>query len=90
MGERYNGWRNVETWAVALHVMNDEGLYRQSLEAISDASDRPTALKDTLEDIVFALIANIPGRAFIADLLQSALDRVDWTEIVEALKPYLE
>lgn len=25
--ETYNGWKNYETWAVALHLDNDEGTY---------------------------------------------------------------
>ena len=26
----YNGWKNYETWNVALWVCNDEGLYREA------------------------------------------------------------
>lgn len=27
MSDEYNGWTNRETWAVALHIDNDEGLH---------------------------------------------------------------
>jgi hypothetical protein len=30
----YNGWRNYETWNVALWLQNDEGLYRIMLDVI--------------------------------------------------------
>ena len=29
---RFHGWRNRETWAVSLHLSNDEGLYLSTLE----------------------------------------------------------
>ena len=30
--ETYNGWTNRETWATALHIDNDEGLYNYRRE----------------------------------------------------------
>ena len=32
MNDTYNGWRNYETWNVALWIGNDEGLYNTVLE----------------------------------------------------------
>jgi hypothetical protein len=32
--EQYNGWTNRETWAVALHINNDQGWQEQVHEAI--------------------------------------------------------
>ena len=34
---RYNGWTNRETWAVALHVNNDEGWQESVLGELRDA-----------------------------------------------------
>jgi len=37
--EEYNGWSNRETWAVNLHLSNNEGDYSYMLELANDALD---------------------------------------------------
>ena len=37
--ERYNGWSNRETWAVALHINNDQGWQEGVLEALRATYD---------------------------------------------------
>jgi hypothetical protein len=33
--QTYNGWKNYETWAVALHIDNDRGTYEMAREQAS-------------------------------------------------------
>ena len=37
MCEEYNGWTNRETWGLALHIDNDQGLQEQASELIGQA-----------------------------------------------------
>lgn len=37
MTDNYNGWTNRETWATALHIDNDEGLYNYRRELVDNA-----------------------------------------------------
>ena len=35
--EGYNGWKNRETWALMLHVNNDQGLQEMAMEVVTEA-----------------------------------------------------
>lgn len=35
--ERYNGWANRETWAVALHINNDQGWQESVFDALRES-----------------------------------------------------
>lgn len=87
----YNGWRNYETWAVALWIDNEQGSYtyarERATEALEDADgDKQEAvsslaeiLKDEHEE------ANPLGdqASVYTDLLNAALSEVYWREIAE-------
>ena len=92
----YNGWKNYPTWAVDLWLSNDEGLYRQTLEIVTNAkagsfdTGEPSpetprlAVADALREWVHDDLAPDLGASFAADLLGYALDQVDWFEIADA------
>lgn len=50
--EGYNGWKNYETWSVALIVDNDEGLYHERRELVRDAAEAARAEFDRTADRV--------------------------------------
>ena len=80
LSDTYQGHPNYETWLVHLWLGNDEGLYRNSREAMMrahiDSEDVTAALKRFVE----GELPKLPN-GLGADLLKSAVDRVDWQDI---------
>jgi hypothetical protein len=93
--ERYNGWRNYETWAVKLWLDNKESSYQHlasltanvwaSATATSWGSRSDTARVELAEAIKEWIEAETPqlGATLWADLLNAALGEVDWFEIAD-------
>ena len=60
----YNGWTNYETWAIALHLNNDEGTYnmvRERAEDLKDGAEHIDAVQDgiwTVEQAVVFTLAD--------------------------------
>jgi hypothetical protein len=93
----YNGWSNRETWATALHINNDQGLYETARDytitavehhpATEDGSGQSEAiycLADTLENFVTELLdTDWDGvKSMRYDI--GSLYRVDWQEIADS------
>ena len=92
--QTYQGWKNYETWAVALWLNNDQGTYNLVRDMAREAreSDRATTgyvgadaavvLADALEDMVKTDMPEM-GASMYADLLNAAVSEVNWYEIAQ-------
>ena len=78
---RYNGWRNYETWNVALWLANDVPLYNAALSAARAVKGRLNGEEATR--IVRELLPN--GTPDIAEV---RLQRVHWPEIARMLREW--
>jgi hypothetical protein len=97
--DSYNGWRNVETWRVQLHLANDEHeaeflatAARQYLgrgrPAVVPPSHQPETFREFLPLYLQSkLLPEDPPEdtweLFKNDTVQAALSAVDWDEIAD-------
>ena len=79
----YQGWKNYETWAVKLWMDNDEGLYNMQREWAKECKDE-YELADRIKEFVEESKPEVEG--LYSDLLQSAIDDVDYDEIAKTIK----
>lgn len=72
-----NGYKNRETWAVALHLSNDQDLYNRYKGLSASAIQRKVEhdLSGDRYELVHAMARDAGD-----------MDKVDWVEVSEALK----
>lgn len=82
--ERYNGWRNYETWCVKLWIDNEYAWHCEVRQLArlhaGDNYDLAQAIREMIEDAAPDLKASP-----FSDLLTSALGAVDWYEIADSV-----
>lgn len=94
----YQGWRDRQTWAMALHLGNDEGLYRHwrevARQALRDHPDDPDRARWTVEDALrewwdLQVEEQFKGATGEPELLLLDLmpqgDMIDWRAVAEAI-----
>ena len=84
--EGYNGWKNRETWNVALWIQNDEGLYSLALEC-ADYKEFQQTLRESAVDggtyVGGAIALETPDQVAWND---SGLDIPRLDEMIQELK----
>jgi hypothetical protein len=87
---RHEGWKNYETWCVALWINNDQGEYefwKENARATAKIYRKKTvarrALADELKDRLTDARPEVDG--VWSDLLSAALSEVDWDEVAADL-----
>ena len=81
----YNGYKNYQTWAVALWLDNDEC----TSELISDIIKRASSdydAADQLRDLIEEMNPLADQASMFTDILSSALSDVNYIEIIESHK----
>ena len=95
MNEEFNGWSNRETWATALHINNDSGLYEPVTEKTKEMANDETVehktatLADIIEQFIDEILdyENIKENRNAFSMLSDigSLYRVNWREIADSL-----
>jgi hypothetical protein len=76
----YQGWKNYESWAVALWLDNEQSLQREAQRLANRSTHRAA---DALKTFVTDDILPDLGASLASDLLNAAVSEVDWQEVAE-------
>ena len=78
----YNGWTNYETWCVNLWLTNEPSTER-CLRMLAQTNAALYHRGQVLRNYVFHMDPPLDDANMFTDLLRSALENVDWREIIQ-------
>jgi len=78
----YQGWKNYESWAVALWLDNEQSLQRQAQRIVNRETNIYRAV-DALKTFVTEDILPDLGASLAQELLNAAISEVDWEEVAK-------
>ena len=85
-GTTYNEWTNRETWLVNLWLTNDAETLDAAQAVVSADDMMLQEAAAALEEFVDELLDCGDSAGFRRDMIDCALVRVNWAEIVESLR----
>ena len=83
--ERYNGWKNYDTWGMSLLIDNDQGLQEEFHEQVGLFKDKKQSLSETMDwmkDWVYEWMKYEELDSNQQQFMGSSLDNVDYREII--------
>ena len=93
--ETYNGWVNRETWAVALHLDNDQSIQSLMSDFAASCGDETQVLADAIKDFVEdAFDSVVEGADDVSEWAKLAIRdvgsmwRVEWRDVAEHVMDY--
>jgi len=75
----YNGWKNRDTWSVALHINNDEPLYRKAVAFMQDNPDRDNPY-------IGFLLQNYMTHLVTPDAVEWMSDKLDYPALNDMMR----
>jgi len=79
----YNGWSNYETWATGLWLDNDP-YTSEEVERIAKMKGELYQKIEAMRELVDSIILPTTGAGLSQDLLNAAVDQINYREIVLA------
>ena len=84
----YNGWTNYQSWRIGSEILNDEGLHRDWGSDAYDLGYDHEDYGDALGELKSKIIEYFENQVYDLggwqqDLIQLALEEVDWHEVAE-------
>ena len=86
MCKEYNGWKNYQTWCVKAYFDNngDDSMMREIARNSNEDSNPRYYVVENVKEYVQGMNPIQDGADMFTDILQAALDDVDWYAIADA------